>query len=201
MSPELPKAAWDTLLGALDSEDRERAGQAYLELQDRLIRFFEWRQAAMPEELAFETLRRLALKLHDGVELTSSVKAFALGFARRVLQEHWRKPVEAELSPGDVDKDQDAALAQDADIEAKERLARCLDLCAEGDPDGYDLLLRFHQFDGRDRINQRKKLAEDLGKSVNALRIEACRRRKELRRRLDQCLDGIRADEISGVFP
>lgn len=201
MSRELPQAAWDALLDALDPDSRERAGDAYLELQERLIRFFEWRRAAMPEELAFETLRRLAVKFEAGVELTTSVKSFALGFARRVLQEHWRKPVETELAPGDADRDQKSAQAEKMDLAAKERLARCLELCAQGDPAGYELLLKFHQFDGRDRINQRKKLAEDMGKTVNALRIEACRRRKQLRRRLDQCLDGIQSDEIFGVFP
>ena len=146
---ELPKEAWDALLHALDPEDPDQAAQSYLELLERLTRFFEWRQTAMPEELAFETLRRLAVKFAAGVELTTSVKSFALGFARRVLQEYWRKPVETELSPQDTERDQDAAEAQDEEIRQKEQLSRCLELCSQGDPEGYELLLRFHQFEGR----------------------------------------------------
>ena len=195
MSRELSEDAWNALLAALDPDDPDAAAQAYLDLQERLVRFFEWRNAAMPEELAFETLKRVALRFADGVELTTSVKSFTLGFARRVLQEHWRQPTETELDLQDIDrlKERDA----EQDLQTKERLARCLDLCAELDPDAYELLLRFHQFEGRDRINQRRRLAEELGKTVNALRIEACRRRKELRSKLDRCLDG---EDSLGLF-
>ena len=200
MSRDLPREAWDALLAALDPEDPQQAAQAYLELQERLVRFFEWRNAAMPEELAFETLRRVAIRFADGVELTTTVKSFTLGFARRILQEHWRSPMETELDPRDLDRHRDGE-QEHQDIEAKERLARCLDLCAESDPEAYELLLRFHKFEGRSRIDERRKLAEELGKTVNALRIEACRRRKEFRARLDRCLDGEKFPAPPGAIP
>ncbi len=200
MSRDLPREAWDALLGALNPDDLQEAAQDYLDLQDRLVRFFEWRNATMPEELAFETLRRVAIRFASGVELTTTVKSFTLGFARRILQEHWRGPVETELDLNDLDRRREGD-HQDQEIEAKERLSRCLDLCAKSDPDAYELLLRFHQFEGRNRIEQRQKLAEEMGKTVNALRIEACRRRKEFRARLNRCLDGDKFPTPPGAIP
>ncbi|MEM8932007.1 MAG: hypothetical protein AAGE94_12585 [Acidobacteriota bacterium] len=187
---DLPPEAWDALLRALDPDEGPRspqAGQRYLRLQERLTRFFEWRGVDSGDELAFETLRRVAIKLGRGVTPTVELGTYAMGFARNVLREHWRVAQGQSLPAIDPAADVESP----EDKEDREILERCLERSAKllGEAD-YAALLRFHAYDGRQRIEERKALAAELDKTVNALRIQAYRHRKELLAYLEGCLDG-----------
>jgi hypothetical protein len=50
------------------------------------------------------------------------------------------------------------------------------------------VVVRYHQGQGHDKIETRKRLADRLG-GVNALRIRMCRIRRELRTCVAVCLD------------
>jgi len=65
---ELTSKAFAKLLAKL-SADPEIAGIEYEELRRRLIKFFEWRGAFFPEDLADETLNRTARKIDEGEEI------------------------------------------------------------------------------------------------------------------------------------
>ena len=65
---ELTGDALDRLLAAL-GDDREEAGRHYLEIRRRLERLFAWRGCTSPDELADETINRVAHKLAAGVEI------------------------------------------------------------------------------------------------------------------------------------
>src|SRR5262245_29135467 len=60
----LTQEAFDKLLATLD-EDRERAGEIYLEIRSNLVRFFEWRGCPFPEDHADETFNRVAKRAEE----------------------------------------------------------------------------------------------------------------------------------------
>src|SRR5262245_59333694 len=88
---ELTPKAFTKLLAKL-SADPEVAGVEYEELRRRLIKFFEWRGAFFPEDLADETLNRTARKIDEGEEIEKNVAALALGVAHFVFLETSRRP-------------------------------------------------------------------------------------------------------------
>jgi len=67
----LTRESFDILLAQLDP-DRERAGERYEAIRRKLVRLFEWRGCAAPEDLADETINRVARRLAEGVELRSA---------------------------------------------------------------------------------------------------------------------------------
>src|SRR5262245_350687 len=88
---ELTPKAFTKLLAKL-SADPEVAGVEYEELRRRLIKFFEWRGAFFPEDLADETLNRTARKIDEGEEIEKNVIALALGVAHFVFLEATKHP-------------------------------------------------------------------------------------------------------------
>src|SRR5947208_2186231 len=81
----LTQDAFDRLLAAF-GEDRERAGDKYLEVRGNLIRFFEWRGCPFPEDHADEAMNRVARKLAAG-EAVLNPSAYCIGVARLLLLE------------------------------------------------------------------------------------------------------------------
>ena len=145
------------LLERLDSDSR-RAGEAYEALQHTLVKFFDWRGAGSPEECAADTLDRLAGKLDEGTRV-DDVSRFALGIARLVLLEEWRR-ADARAVPADQ-----AHLERLVAPEALEEEPRrdCLDGCLEGLPrESRDLVLQYYVAEGRSKIDNRRRLAQKL---------------------------------------
>jgi len=177
----LTAGAFASLLTRLDP-DAERAGSAYGHLRRVLVSFFAWRGAATPEDCADETLDRLARRLDDGVAV-EDVPRFAHGIARMVLLEHWRRP-DARDVPLEERASGPAMEAPDDDA-----LPQCLDRCLdELAPASRDLILAYYGGDGRSRIDRRKRMAQALGVSENALRSRAQRLRDQLERCITRCM-------------
>ena len=162
----LTAQAFDRLLGALNP-DRERAAAAYEALRERLIGLLRWWGAAHPEDLADETLDRVARKLDTGVEIPDgSLGAYVRGVARMVFYEWTRRP-----RPEHIAIEVGTTAAGD-DHRALTQLDGCLDRLAAEDR---RLLLRYYG-DGRS-ADVRRLLAVELGVSPSALRIRAHRLR------------------------
>jgi DNA-directed RNA polymerase specialized sigma24 family protein len=165
--------------------DPDRAGAAYEALRRMLVKFFDWRGAPLPEESADDTLDRLAAKLDEGRRV-DDIHSYALGIARLVLLEQWRRP-EARLVAAD-----DAQLARLAAPEPPDDEPRraCLERCLEELPrDSRDLVLQYYVAEGRAKIDNRRRLAEALGVSDNALRSRVQRVRDGLERCIAKCLN------------
>src|ERR1700686_2943895 len=81
------QASFDRLLQKLDS-DRDRAGEQYLRIRQKLSKFFEWRGCISPEECADRTIDRAARRIDEGSEIhASDVYLFFHGIAVNVLRE------------------------------------------------------------------------------------------------------------------
>src|SRR3954453_12839243 len=81
----LTQEAFDSLLARLGA-DRDLAGNQYLEIRRNLVRLFEWRGCATPDEYADETINRCARKIGDGEEIRD-VATYCIGVGRMVLRE------------------------------------------------------------------------------------------------------------------
>jgi DNA-directed RNA polymerase specialized sigma24 family protein len=175
---------FEALLAHL-APDREQAGERYEDIRRRLVRLFEWRLCASPEDLADEAIDRVARRLAQGTEIRSdSPFAYFCGVAHHVAQEMLR----------DRDRERRAAATAselatsggEPDPYPEQRLA-CLHSCLERLPaDQRRLILQYHQ--GNDRIRGRQLLAHELGIAVNALRIRAHRVRRQLEDCCASCL-------------
>jgi DNA-directed RNA polymerase specialized sigma24 family protein len=161
----LTAEGFEALLAWLDP-DPKKAGELYVAIRYKLARFIEWRGCYEAEELADETLNRVARwLLAQGPPGVDDRYNFCHGFARKVLQEYWRrvhrppKPQPPAVEPEPEEEDQ-----------LLDALRRCLDRLPGDDR---RLILRY--YDGEDRIRHRRQLAQERGLTLNALRIQAHR--------------------------
>jgi DNA-directed RNA polymerase specialized sigma24 family protein len=158
--------------------DSVQAGQEYERLRRVLVKFFDWRGLASPDECADEVLDRLAVKL--GETAVEDVKKYALGIARLVALERRRGP---SFSP--IDETAHASIAVPVENDEPDPLRDCFDRCLEQLPEESRLLLlRYYDGERSVKISNRQRLASALGLTDNALRSRVQR----LRDRLEQCV-------------
>jgi DNA-directed RNA polymerase specialized sigma24 family protein len=177
----LSPGAFEKLLTTLGPE-REGAAANYERIRQRLLRFFEWRRADCPEDLADRTIDRVGKRLEDGETIQASdPAAYFYGVARNVLKEHWsEKEKETSTVSGLADQE---PVNQDPEFEPR---FRCLEECLEALPsEDRDLVLDYYVGRGIGKIENRRRMAVRLGVAPNALRI----RMHRLRARLEQCIE------------
>lgn len=184
----LTPEGFEVLLAQLDPE-RERAGELYETIRHKLVRLFEWRGCASPEDLADETINRVARRLAEGVELRSSDPyGYFCGVAHLVYKEVLRRAAREHraLTSGDLHP------PVSEDEEPSDHRLDCLRRClAQLPPDQRDLVLRYHHGksdQGENNIRNRQQLAQEAGIPMNALRIRVHRVRRKLESCVHSCL-------------
>jgi DNA-directed RNA polymerase specialized sigma24 family protein len=168
---------FEKLLAWLDS-DREKAGEKYHRIHFRLIRIFAAKGSIDAEDLADQTFNVVALKIDWLIENYEGDPAlYFYGVARKIFQED-NKRGRIPIPPAPPDN-----------TEIEQRCA-CLDRCLEkkASTDERDWVLRYQDGRGQERINNRKLLAEELGISLNALRIRIFHIQARLRPCIEDCL-------------
>jgi DNA-directed RNA polymerase specialized sigma24 family protein len=188
----LTQESIDKLLAHL-GEDHETAGLAYQELRGKLIIFFEGYRCTDAEELADLTLNRVARKLCDG-EIIHKPMLYALSVARFVLSEYWRRP-EKSAVPLDESVQEfesnystyvDNARAQH---EAQMRREECMRRCFMQLPAPQrKLLIDYYWCEKGSLADHRRKMAERLRITPNALSIQVHRLRGKLLNSLEESL-------------
>lgn len=182
------KKTWDLthenfakLLAALDS-NAERAGEQYEQLRRKLVRFFEWRGSATPDELADETLNRLARKIDEG-EIIRNLSAYVGGMARLLWLETLKKQ---EQEQGAFEM---LSAASQYPAQTDSPRDECFEFCLESLPvESRAMILDYYRENKAAKIALRKQLAEKLGMQLNALRIRAHRIRVQLEACVADCL-------------
>jgi DNA-directed RNA polymerase specialized sigma24 family protein len=168
-------------LACLDP-DSDRAGQKYESLRLTLIKFFDWRGAHSPDELADETINRVIRKV-DGGDAIRDVPTYCHGVARMVLLESLKGP---ESRRADFEELPPAALVA-PDPEKQDDRLDCFEQCLKELPlESRQLILQYYVDEKRGKINRRLAMAERLGIPLNALRSRAQR----IRNRLEKCANG-----------
>ena len=174
----LTSETFDRLLAAL-GPDPHRAAVAYEQLRERTIGLLRWWGAPAAEDLADETLDRVARKLAEGAPIADgSLGAYVRGVARLVFSESGRDRI-APLTGKEP-------LAEPAPAEL-EAASACLDRSLESlSPADRSLLLRYY---GAGKASDvRRRIAEDLRISMTALRIRTHRLRATVERSVTACL-------------
>jgi DNA-directed RNA polymerase specialized sigma24 family protein len=174
----LSQESFDKLLAWLDP-DREKAGVKYEQIRHRLIKIFAGRGCADAEDLTDETINRVTSKLDElGGDFQGDRARYFYGVANKILMEFLRRKLPQAPPLSGVDSDR-------VELEY-----RCLEGCVSKLSDeNRSLLLRYYQAEGREKIEQRRLLAEELGIAPNALRIRAYRIRAALQECVEACIE------------
>jgi DNA-directed RNA polymerase specialized sigma24 family protein len=176
------RLSFDRLLEVLGG-DPERAGDKYEAIRRKLIKFLEWRGCLHPEEVADETIDRVARRVGQGEQIQSADPArYFMGVARNVLRETWARERRERLAPRlPAAEPFYDPFRDDARAEVESRLA-CIERCLELFPSASRRLLTAY-YAGSRSVDARKALARELGIGMNALWI----RMHRLRSRLEAC--------------
>jgi DNA-directed RNA polymerase specialized sigma24 family protein len=173
----LQKTDFDRLLSWL-GPNPERAGELYEKIRWRLIAILASRGCRVPEELADETIDRVARRVAD-IEATyvGDKSLYFLGVMNNVHHEYLKRPRLSELSPPE-------------DSAVKEQTYVCLDKCvARLAPHAREIIEQYYAADKRAKITLRKRIAAALGISNSNLRLRALRIRAKLQTCIEQCLE------------
>jgi DNA-directed RNA polymerase specialized sigma24 family protein len=183
--------AFRQFLNWLD-EGVDSNGERYLEIRRRLAHYFDRRNCSSPDDLADETLNRVARKLEEKGEVIGVspahycyivAKFVLLEFGRR--SEHNQTSIDQAQSSSGVMASLAAPFRTSVDAVAKEKLFDCLERClSKLQPEDRELILDYYRGERRAKIERRSQLATRFGLTMNALSIRACR----IRSRLEICV-------------
>jgi RNA polymerase sigma factor (sigma-70 family) len=200
--------SWSALFDFLDPErpgrigsDRDQQAQAkYLEISRRLACFFAGRGCCDADDLAVETMLRVTAKCR---EIAGAVSGDPLGYffgvARNVHHEWLRQSAREASLREDLGHEWQRVPPLDVRTwKGQEAVHRCLDRClARLTHRARSLIVRYYSEERTAKIADHRLLADEFGKSANALRIEVHR----IRRTLRQCVLGCAHPESVGPGP
>lgn len=169
----------------------EAAGVGYLEMRERLVKYFAYNRIADADEMTDVTLDRAARRMEEGEEVRNPV-SYITGIARFVLKERWaganvdQLDEQAQLPDMMPDQKQEA---EDAKRTLDQQLD-CLDSCVGGLlPAERERIIDYYCKERREKIDRRKQIAEELGITLINLRVRMHRTRKELEQCVVGCLE------------
>ncbi|HUA13831.1 MAG TPA: hypothetical protein VMG31_00935 [Verrucomicrobiae bacterium] len=173
-------------------EGEDSNGERYLEMRGRLVRYFDRKECSPADDLADETLNRVVRRLEEEGTIAEATPAqYCYIVAKYVFFEHVREarplvPLESEplssASKGFEYRTQS--------LDRAEKLLGCLEGCLEKlFPADREMILEYYRGEQREKIQNRRQLAERLALTTNALGIRACRIRDRLERCVMRCAE------------
>lgn len=190
----ITSSAFHRLLDWLDAGENSE-GENYLEMRRRLVAYFDRKNCPAPDELADETLNRVARRLEETGAVESEAPAkYCYITARFVFMEHLRSEEKASVPLDDVLRQPQrskfaAEAGEDEEKKAKEKMLDCLERCTgELEPASREIIVNYYSGAERIKIDNRRRLAQSLNLSVNALSIRACRIRDKLEACVGKCV-------------
>ena len=163
-------------------------GQSYVAIRERLLGYFDRKNCLNADELADETLNRVARRLDEegGNIETETPAKYCYIVARFIFMEYLRAN-EKELAALD-NVSRQAIVMSNEDRDRKENMLECLDRCAAKlEVSQRELIFGYYSGEQRVKIENRRSLAQTLGITVNALSIRACRIRDKLESCVREC--------------
>jgi DNA-directed RNA polymerase specialized sigma24 family protein len=180
----LTQEAFDGLLASL-GPDRDTAADRYLEIRRNLVRLFEWRGCATPDDYADEALNRCAKKIGEGEEICD-LATYSIGIARMLVREMGREQARAARSLDEAPEPQVPPLELCSDSQDRvECLRGCLGRLS---PENRDLIVNYYEGEKGEKIKNRKGLTQLLGIPASTLRMRALRVREALQLCTENCL-------------
>lgn len=180
----LTQELFDPLLDWLDP-DRERAGHKYETIRLKLIKIFTSRGCPDAEELADETINRVASKLSGIVNNWEGDPAlYFFKVAQYVFAERRTKDSRREMLKQDPVV-MPIVMEENEDNPEYECLVHCLEVLRISER---TLVVGYYEQQGRAKIEQHQQMATAMGIAINALRIRACRIKRTLRKCVQECV-------------
>ena len=194
---DLPRTRWAQtpdafrrLLAWLD-QGIDSGGQTYLEMRRRLVGYFDRKRCLTPDDLADESLNRVARRLEEKSGIDVPPAKYCYVVARYVFLEylrrgeHRQRHVEDERHDGLGEQAAESTMLAAGDGDVGKAPLDVLDDCLQrlGDDDR-ELILGYYHAQGSARAN-RRALALRLELTANALAIRACR----IRALLEACMN------------
>jgi RNA polymerase sigma factor (sigma-70 family) len=179
---------FDSLLEWLGKGDRELGAKNYEMIRGGLVRMFVSRGFNDAEDLADETINRVIARLPDIREnYDGEPSRYFYGVARNIIREQARRrEIATEVSP---------VVWPDPQPSSKE--LECVERCLQLLPaDKRELILDYFLYEGHDKIEHHKEMAEDLGISDGALRGRVHHIRVTLVNCMRQCTGGSRVTKL-----
>ena len=169
---------FDRLLAWL-GDTPEIAAHRYESIRQGLIMVFISRQCMDAEDLADETIDRVAKKLKDIADnYEGSPERYFYGVAKKVFLEYTRQKLPPVVVPPPEEPDEETEAYHD-----------CLDACLERlTPENRNLILDYYGEKKRHKIASRKNLREQMSLKAGALRARTFRIRATLEKCVRQCL-------------
>ena len=167
--------------------DREKAAAKYEAIRTRLTRIFVKKGCTDPDTLFDTTVNRVTLKLPAIVaDYVGDPLWYFISVGRNVFREWLRmREVPYDSVPQQI-------IEPDPDF-ARQCLQQCLEHLTAEDR---NLVLDYHVDSKGAKIDLRRKLAEERGVTLNALRVKTYRLRSILEKCVLECLKGER-NELS----
>ena len=170
---------------SLLSSDRDTAEKKLKDIRRRLVIMLDCRGCHCSEDLAHEAIVLFAHRLPKmDPPFAGDVIPYLYTVAYNLYLDYEKK----RFLPLPDDFTEIPQPDEDA-VKTKEQLHQCLDKCLDRmDPRSRDLVLDYYRLEKQNKIDLRKLLAEELGISVNALRIKLHNLRAGLEKCIEQCL-------------
>ncbi len=179
---EITKSAYPTMLNWL-SEDSEIAAKKYEVIRLRLVKILNYRGCLEAEELADETIERVAKKAEKIIETyQGNPESYFFGVLNNVYREYLKRRKLQELPATLVEKKPEV----DEDFESN---YQCLKRCLKTLPDEKrEFILDYYKGEKSEKIENRKKIAEDQGINTGRTRVRAYRLRLKLQKCVFKCV-------------
>jgi DNA-directed RNA polymerase specialized sigma24 family protein len=181
----LTKEALDVFLARLDA-DRDRAGESYEQVRRKLVTFFRCNGCWDAERLVDETIDRVIRRLGE-VDVID-LMAFIRGVARHVASEAHKISIQVIA----LDDAAEPSRQRCADPEAEELtekrlggLEKCARYLSHQDR---ELVFDYYRYDKTEKIENKRKMAQNMGITAGALRVRAFRARQHLEDCITNCI-------------
>lgn len=167
-------------------------GESYLEMRRRLVLYFDRKNCFSPDDLADETLNRVARKLEEKGQITDVSPAHYCYIVAKFVfleavrsEKHTGKSVEEITESGGTLPGLITPARPDEAAEVREKLLNCLERCLTRlGSEERRLIVEYYQGEKKEKIERRSHLALRMSMTLNALSIRACR----IRSKLEACL-------------
>lgn len=183
----LTQSNFDSLLDWLDS-NRTKAAERYEIIRNGLIQVFRNKGCDISEDLADETIDRVAIKVKEIRDsYIGDPSRYFYGVGKLVHLEYLKQPHLAELPPLLA-----ATMPDDVELQYQ-----CLDACMNRlTPNNRSLILQYYSDRKQAKIDARRAILKMLNLKPSALRVRVFRIRETLEACVRECLEA-KASEVT----
>lgn len=185
---------FNAMLDWLDP-DRDRAGKRFLEIGTRVTRILVRRQCYASEDVWDETANRVCHLVKDVAPTYGGDPALYFYAVARLVHKEWLAEEKSKRDRLDGKPPDPPKPEEDVEL-----IHQCLDKCLDKVEEKERLmLLQYYERETRAKIEQRKKMAEEMGITLNNLRMQVHRLNGKLRKCIVDCLDDTDAEKSNAL--